>query len=53
MVKVDQQGDSKLYLETNILEKYLVVVEIFDYKVGGMLKKTPVFMYFDAQLFLN
>ena len=39
MVKVDQQGDSNLYLETNILEKYLVVVEIFDYKVGGMLEK--------------
>ena len=37
MVKVDQQGESNLYLETNILEKYLVV-EIFYYKVEGMLE---------------
>ena len=51
MVQVDQQGESNLQLETNILEKYPVVVEIFYHKVEGMLEKKSLFMYFDAQLF--
>ena len=35
----DQQRNFYLQLETKSIEKHLVVVDIFDYKIRGMLNK--------------
>ena len=53
VASVDQQRDYNLQIKTNFVKKHLVFAEILDSEVGGTVKNSLLFIYFDAKLFRN